>query len=48
MHDSMLYDTRTVEEIIADNNWPPNPMIVKALVQTTMGCPQTLYNGGIL
>ena len=48
MHDSMLYDTRTVEEIIAENNWPPNPMIVKALVQTTMGCPQTLYNGGIL
>ena len=27
---------------------PPNPVIVKALVQTTMGTPATLYNGGIL
>ncbi len=41
-------DTRTVQEIIDDNNWPPNPVIVKALIQTTMGSPAPLYNGGIL
>ena len=46
--EAMERDTRTVQEIIDDNNWPPNPVIVKALVQTTMGTPATLYNGGIL
>lgn len=46
--EAMGRDTRSVQEIIDDNNWPPNPVIVKALVQTTMGTPATLYNGGIL
>ena len=46
--EAMERDSRTVQEIIDDNNWPPNPVIVKALVQTTMGTPATLYNGGIL
>ena len=46
--DGMTVDTRSVEQIIEDNSWPPNPVVVKALVQTTMGTPQTLYNGGIL
>ena len=48
MHEAMQLDSRSVQEIIADNNWPPNPMVVKSLVQTTMGSPQTLYNRGIL
>ncbi|MCY4528334.1 MAG: hypothetical protein OXD46_04800 [Chloroflexi bacterium] len=46
--EAMERDTRTVQEIINDNNWPPNPVIVKALIQTTMGSPAPLYNGGIL
>ena len=46
--EAMERDTRSVQEIIDDNNWPPNPVIVKALVQTTMGSPTALYNGGIL
>lgn len=46
--EAMERDTRTVQEVIDDNKWPPNPVIVKALVQTTMGTPATLYNGGIL
>ena len=43
-----MRDTRTVQQIIADNAWPPNPVVVKVLVQTTMGCPGQLYNGGML
>ena len=46
--EAMERDTRTVQQIIDDNNWPPNPVIVKALIQTTMGSPAPLYNGGIL
>ncbi len=46
--EGMNRDTRTVQQIIDDNAWPPNPVIVKGLVQTTMGCPGQLYNGGIL
>ena len=48
MHESMLWDKRSVDQIIEDNNWPPNPVVIKALVQTSMGTPATLYNGGIL
>lgn len=44
----MLWDKRSVDQIIEDNNWPPNPVVIKALVQTTMGTPATLYNGGML
>ena len=46
--EAMERDTRTVQEIIDNNNWPPNPVIVKALIQTTMGSSAPLYNGGIL
>lgn len=46
--EAMERDSRTVQQIIDDNNWPPNPVIVKALIQTTMGSPAPLYNGGIL
>ena len=46
--EAMERDTRSVLEIIDDNNWPPNPVIVKALIQTTMGSPSPLYNGGLL
>lgn len=34
--------------VIEDNRWPPNPVLVKGLTQVTMGCPQTIYNGGLL
>jgi len=47
-YEAMLNDSRTVEKIIEDNNWPPNPVIVKGLVEVTMGTPQTIYNGGLL
>ena len=46
--EGMNRDDRSVQQIIDDNAWPPNPVIVKGLVQTTMGCPGQLYNGGIL
>ena len=46
--EGMERDTRSVEQIIEDNLWPPNPVIIKGLVQTTMGTPGQLYNGGIL
>ena len=47
-HEAMQNDNRTVKQIIAGNFWPPNPVVIKSLVQTTMGSPQALYNGGIL
>jgi len=47
-YEAMLNDSRTVEKIIEDNNWPPNPVVVKGLVEVTMGTPQTIYNGGLL
>ena len=46
-HAGMLKDERTVEEIIADNRWPPNPVVVKGLTQLTQGAPQPVYNGGL-
>ncbi len=47
-YEGMLDDDRSVQEMIEDNQWPPNPVVVKGLVQVTMGTPQTLYNGGLL
>ncbi|MBM3932840.1 MAG: hypothetical protein FJ319_00800 [SAR202 cluster bacterium] len=46
-YDAMQHDTRDTAQIIEDNNWPPNPVVVKGLMEVTMGTPQTLYNGGL-
>ena len=44
----MQNDPRDVSKINTDDLYPNNPVITKALVQTTMGTPQTIYNGGLL
>lgn len=44
----MQNDPRDVATINADDLYPNNPVITKALIQTTMGTPQTIYNGGLL
>lgn len=44
----MQNDTRNIYEINSDDLYTNNPVITKALVQTTMGTPQTIYNGGLL
>jgi len=44
----MQNDPRDVTKIHRDDLYPNNPVITKALVQTTMGTPQTIYNGGLL
>jgi hypothetical protein len=44
----MQNDTRDIYKINGDDLYPNNPVITKALVQTTMGTPQTIYNGGLL
>ena len=46
--DKIRLDNRTVEEIITTNYFPPNPVFTKGLTQTTMGAPQSVYNGGLL
>jgi hypothetical protein len=44
----MRNDTRKITEINGDDTYPNNPVIIKALQQTTMGTPQTIYFGGLL
>ena len=44
----MKGDSRDVSQIIAENRWPPNPVVTKGLTQVTMGSPQPVYNGGLL
>ena len=44
----MRNDPRAVTEINKDDTYPNNPVIIKALQQTTMGTPQTIYFGGLL
>jgi len=44
----MQNDPRNVSDINTDDLYPNNPVVTKALVQTTMGTPQTIYNGGLL
>ena len=44
----MQGDARDVSQIIAENRWPPNPVVTKGLTQVTMGSPQPVYNGGLL
>jgi hypothetical protein len=41
-------DVRDPAQIIAENRLPANPVLVKALTQTALGAPQTVYNGGLL
>jgi len=41
-------DSRDLETLLRDNQWPPNPVVTKGLTQVTMGAPQTVYNGGLL
>lgn len=47
-YEGMQHDDRDVAQIIAENRWPPNPVVGKGLTQVTMGAPQTIYNGGVL
>ncbi len=44
----MRNDPRAITEINGDDTYPNNPVIIKALQQTTMGTPQTIYFGGLL
>ncbi|WP_439581639.1 hypothetical protein [Dyadobacter bucti] len=44
----MQNDPRDISKINSDDLYPNNPVITKALIQTTMGTPQTIYNGGLL
>ncbi|SDL60206.1 hypothetical protein [Kriegella aquimaris] len=44
----MRNDTRKISEITGDDTYPNNPILIKALQQTTMGTPQTIYFGGLL
>ena len=48
MYEFMRHDSRDTTQIIADNRWPPNPVVTKGLAQVTMGSPQPIYNGGLL
>ena len=48
MYEFMRRDPRDTTQIIADNRWPPNPVVTKGLAQVTMGSPQPIYNGGLL
>lgn len=44
----MRKDPRKITEINGDDTYPNNPVLIKALQQTTMGTPQTIYFGGLL
>ena len=44
----MQNDPRDISKINGDDLYPNNPVITKALIQTTMGTPQSIYNGGLL
>ncbi len=45
--DFMRRDRRAISEITGDDTYPNNPVVIKALQQTTMGTPQTIYFGGL-
>ena len=45
--EKLMADDRTVQEIIRANASPPNVVLAKGLTQVTMGCPHTIYNGGL-
>ena len=44
----MEADTRTVPEIIKDNQEPVNAVFTKVLTQVMLGLPQYMYHGGML
>ncbi len=44
----MRRDQRAISDIKGDDTYPNNPIVIKALQQTTMGTPQTIYFGGLL
>ena len=41
MYEYMRHDSRDTAQIIAENRWPPNPVVTKGLTQVTMGSPAT-------
>ena len=43
----MRQDQRAISDIKGDDTYPNNPILIKALQQTTMGTPQTIYFGGL-
>lgn len=43
----MRQDQRAISDIKGDDTYPNNPVVIKALQQTTMGTPQTIYFGGL-
>ena len=45
---TMESDTRTVPEIIEDNQEPVNAVFTKVLTQVMLGSPQYMYHGGML
>jgi len=47
-HRACVEDAREVETIITENEEPENAICTKALVQTMLGAPSTIYNGGLL
>ena len=47
-YQAMVDDQRSVEEIIADNAQPQNPVHTKVLPQMMFGSPQYMYHGGML
>lgn len=44
----MRNDPREISDIKGDDTYPNNPVLIKALQQTTLGTPQTIYFGGLL
>lgn len=44
----MQNDPREISKINGDDLYPNNPVITKAVIQTTMGTAQSIYNGGLL
>jgi hypothetical protein len=47
-YERLMADDRDPEQLIADNEEPPNPVVTKILIQTTMGAPHSVYHGGLL
>ncbi|MBM3932847.1 MAG: hypothetical protein FJ319_00835 [SAR202 cluster bacterium] len=44
---SFVNDHRSLEQILEDNIWPANPLVMKGLTHLVTGGPQHLYNGGL-
>ena len=41
-------DDRRPDQLVEDNDEPPNPVVTKGLTQMTLGAPHSIYNGGLL